>query len=358
MRVATHSRTFLLFAAFLMVAGLPCPVTRAQAVAQSSLPVAPSASGEVLKRAAADLQHGHSQAALDELDVLAGISPQAAGLNRMRGTALYALDRFADAERAYAKAIAQNPQDSESIQMQALALFRLGRPAEAIPLLEQAHAPGAQTKVDPSYLLALCYLDTRRFEDARRAFAAQYLLPPESAAAYLVAARMLLRREFVPEANSFAERAVQLDPRMPLAYELLGEIALAQNRADEAITYLEQERTRNPLEPTTYERLGDAWERKGQYMQAEQVLQQAILLEPNATGPYILLGRAHLKQGDPTGAMPFLQKAEGMDPANFMTHNLLAQTYRALGRPEDATREVTLTEQTQATAVPRSVAQR
>ncbi len=315
---------------------------------EASLPPAPQTSAEAAASARLELQHGHAQAALDKLDALRTTAPDTLGLDRMRGNALYALERFSDAQAAFIAAMARNPQDVESVQMRALALFRLGRPADAIPLLESAHASSAQTKVDPSYLLALCYLDTRRFDDARHAFAAQYGVPPDSATAYLLAARMLLRREFVPQALAFAARAVELDPHLPLAHELLGEIALAQSRIDDAIGYLQQERAQNPLDADTYERLGDAWSRKGSYPEAEQALQQAILLEPNSTGPYILLGRAHLKQSDPAGAMPFLQKAEAMDPANFMTHNLLAQTYRALGQTAEASHEVTLTERTQA----------
>ncbi len=99
--------------------------------------------------------------------------------------------------------------------------------------------------------------------------------------------------------------------------------------------------------------MGDAYSRAARYTDAERVLQQAVLLEPNATGPYILLGKVLLKQGQPMGAMNFLEKAETMDPANFMTHNLLAQAYRALGRSADATRELQLTEKVQAAAAPK-----
>jgi tetratricopeptide (TPR) repeat protein len=236
--------------------------------------------------------------------------------------------------------------------MRGLTLFRLGRPAEAIPLLEKAPGAGVQTKADPSYVLALCYMDTRRYDDARHAFAAQYGFPADSPAAYLLAARMLFRREYTPVAQRFAAMALTLDPQLPLANELLGEIALAGNQFDEATAYFEKERTRNPLEASTYERLGDLYSRSGRYPEARRVLQQAIILEPNSTGPYILLGKVTLKEGDAVAALTFLQKAVRMDPANFMIHNLLAQTYRALGRTADASRELELTQKIQAADTP------
>jgi tetratricopeptide (TPR) repeat protein len=298
------------------------------------------------------IRTGHAEQALQSLDALPPTTPSPPGLERARGSAFYALDRLKEADAAFELALAEDSTDLESAQMRGLTLFRLGRPAEAIPLLEKAPGAAVQTKADPSYVLALCYMDTRRYDDARHAFAAQYGFPGDSAAAYLLTARMLFRREYVPVAQRFAATALELDPQLPLANELLGEIALAQNHFDEATTYFEKERTRNPLQPSIYERLGDLYSRSGHYPEARRVLQQAIILEPNATGPYILLGKVTLKEGDAVAALTFLQKAVQMDPANFMTHNLLAQTYRALGRTADASRELAVTEKIQAADAP------
>jgi predicted Zn-dependent protease len=299
------------------------------------------------------INSGHVEDALQQLDQLATAQPELAGLDRTRGSALYALNRLVDADAAFAKALKQDIHDLEAAQMRGLTLFRLGRPADAIPLLESAPGTDLQTKADPSYVLALCYIDTRRYDDARHAFAAQYGLPGDSASAYLLAARMLLRREYLPVAQRFAIRASELDPHLPLAHELLGEIALAQNHLEEATAHLEMERATNPLEPSSYERLGDVYSRAGRYPEARRVLQQAVLLEPNSTGPYILLGKVSLKEDDAVAAVTYLQKAEQMDPANYMTHNLLAQAYRSLGRTADAARELSLTQNLQAGDAPK-----
>ena len=292
---------------------------------------------------------GHPQQALDRLSGR-GAAP---GLDRVRGLALYALNRFPDADAAFAAALAADPHDEEAAQMRGLTLFRMGRPAAAIPLLEGGREMQARSKVDPNYLLALCYMDTRRYDDARRAFAAQYGFPPDSAPAYLLAARMLLRREYLPMANEFAAKAVALDGRLPLAHGLLGEIALAGNHLDVAIAEFEQERQQDPLEPSMYDRLGDAYSRAARYAEAQQSLQRAVLLEPNATGPYILLGKVMLKRGDPVGAMTYLQHALVMDDANYMTHSLLAQAYRGLGRTDEAARETATAEKLQAASEPK-----
>lgn len=299
------------------------------------------------------IDRGHPEEALKSLDTLRGQHPAPAGVDRLRGLAFYAENRFTDANTAFAAALQAEPRDQEATQMLGLTLFRLGKHTDAIPLLEAAHEWTTQTKVDPSYVLALCYLDTRRYDDARHAFAGQYGFAPDSASAYLLAARMLLRREFVPVAQEFARKALELNPELPLAHELLGEIALAGEHLDEAIAEFEKERVRNPLQGSVYDRLGDAYTRAGNYQMAQQSLQRAVLLEPNATGPYILLGKVLLKRQDPASAMTYLERAVKMDPENYMTHSLLGQAYRALGRAEDASRETQTAQKIQAANEPK-----
>jgi len=195
---------------------------------------------------------------------------------------------------------------------------------------------------DPHYVLGLCYTDTKRYDDARKAFAAQFGFGAESAEAYLVAARLFLRREFVDQAQQFAQRALELKPGLPLAHQLLGEVALAKADLPLAVKELEAEEAINPLNGSMYDRLGDAYVRNGQYEEARTALNKAVLLEPNATGPYILLGSALIKLGDPVEALHYLQRAARMDPGNYVTHNTMGQAYRALGQMAEANREYKL----------------
>ena len=274
-------------------------------------------------------------------------------MDRVEGLAHYSLSQLTLADASFAAALKEDPNDSESAQMRGLTLFRLGHPAEAIPLLESASSKGDLGKADPHYILALCYMDTRRYDDARHAFAAQFGFAPDSADAYLLAARMLLRREFLPIAKSYAEKSIGLEPGLPLAHELLGEIALAGDHLDDAAAEFEEEKARNPLEAAIYDRLGDTYLRAARYDDAQRSLQEAVLLEPNSTGPYILLGKTMLRKADPIGAVTYLERAEKMDPANFVTHSLLGQAYRAMGRHEDAARETATAQKLQAASEPK-----
>lgn len=285
---------------------------------------------------------GRLDAALTQLNQLAAERPEPAGVERLRGMIFYQKEQFPQAIDAFGKAAGQDASDHESMEMEGVSLFRQGRIQEAIPLLEKARVGIESANVDPDYVLAVCYADVQRYDDARHAFAAQYGFAPDSAEAYLLAGRQFLRRELKDQAGVEAGRALAINPSLPLAHELQGEVALARADVATAIHEFEAERKINPLNPDLYDRLGDAYLRAGQYTDAQQALNRAVLLEPQATGPFILLGETFLKLKQPIQALHYLDHAVRMDPSNYVAHNLLGQAYRATGQLEEANREFKL----------------
>ena len=143
---------------------------------------------------------GRLDKAMAQLDQLAAQNPEPAGVERLRGMILYQKEQFPQAIEAFTRAATQDPNDSQSIEMHGVSLFRMGRSNEALPLLEKAHTAVERANIDPQYVLGLCYADVKRYDDARHAFAAQYGFDADSAEAYLLAGRLFLRREFVAEA--------------------------------------------------------------------------------------------------------------------------------------------------------------
>jgi len=299
-----------------------------------------NAAGAVSFESAKELAgKGRLDLAMAQLNELAIRAPEPAGVERLRGMIFYQRAQFPQAIEAFAKAAEQDPNDHESIEMQGVSLFRLGRIQEALPLLEKARTGVEAANVDPNYVLALCYADLQRYDDARRAFASQYGLEPDSAEAHLLTGRLFLRRELRDQAGVEATKALAMNPSLPLAHELLGEVALSRGDTEGAIRELEAERKINPLNPDLYDRLGDAYLRAGQYTEAQQALNRAVLLEPTSTGPYILLGETFLKMKQPIQAVHYLDRALKMDPSNYVTHNLMGQAYKATGQLAEANRE-------------------
>ena len=301
------------------------------ATAQQANPVAQA--GELVKL-------GKLEQALAILTPLQATEPEPKGAEYLRGLVLYQQGSLDPAAMAFARAVSQDPADLEAMKMEGASLFREGKVAEAIPLLEKAQSSSTALNVDPQYVLGLAYIDVNRYDDARHAFAAQYDFAPDSAQAYLLEGRMLLRRDYVSAAEKAARKSLDLKPDLPRAHLLLGQLALAKGDLPEAISQLVLERNLNPMDGAVYDRLGDAYARSGDYANAQKALDRAILLEPTLNIPYILLGKVMLEQDDALMAASYLKHALEIDPKNYMTHALLGRAYRALGRKDEAVVEL------------------
>lgn len=307
---------------------------------------------DALSEAEQLVKQGRLDQALKLLTPLSSISPEPKGAEYLRGLVLYEQGNLQEAATAFAKAVAQDPNDLEAMKMEGASLFRLGKATDAIPLLEKAQQSTQQMNVDPQYVLGLCYIDTSRYDDARHAFAVQYDFPPDSASAYLLEGRMLLRRQYLPAAEKSTRKAIELKPDLPFAHLQLGQIALARNDLSEALSQFIAERDLNPMSGMVYDRLGDAYIRSGDYNNARKSLDRAVLLEPTLNIPYILLGKVLLEQDDPIMATMYLKHAIDIDAKNSMAHALLGRAYRSLGRTEDAVTELRTAAKLQETDVP------
>lgn len=309
----------------------------AQAPANSS-----GAPDDPLAEARRLLERDQPGEALKLLEPLRAHTPAIKGLEHELGLVYYRSGKLVEAERAFSAAIKDDGGDRESVQMAGLTLYRLGRPGDAIPYLEQVRQwmPGANA--DATYVLGLCYLNARRYDDARRAFALQFGLPEDSAGAHLLMG-VMLRRAGLPElAEGEAQKAAELAPKQPLVHFMLGEVALLKGDVPRAVNELEVERQLNPGYAPLYDRLGDAYLRVDKLDEAQQALTKAIALDSTLTSAFIKMGKALLRRQDAMTAVMYLKHAETMDPGDAVTHSLLSQAYHRLGRDDEARREMDL----------------
>lgn len=296
---------------------------------------------ETLAAAHQKLEKGDPQEAITMLEQLVAAGKGSVpGLQHELGIAYYRTSKLVPAEKAFTQAMADDPNDMESVQMRGLTLYRLGRPADAIPFLERVKQWTPNANADANYVLGLCYLNSQRFDDARKAFANQFAVSPDSGAAYLLMGKMLMQANLPDAAAQSAKKALQLTPGIALAHFLLGEFYLFKSDAGQALNEFEQERKINPVNAAIYDRLGDVYTRTGQYDLAQESLAKAISLDTSSTGPFIQMGKVLLRRNDPRTSLMYLQHAEKMDPSNYITHTLLGQAYRSLGREEEAKKEL------------------
>ena len=291
------------------------------------------------------MQQGKYDQAIAQLQELSAKDPGLKGLPHELGTAYYKKGDYMKAVESLKAALEQNAHDNEAVQLLGLSYYLSGRPAEAIPQLEKVQTWYPRANVDASYILGLCYIQTKDYPHARSAFAKMFDVPPESAPAYLFTARMLFRQEFDPIAEEYAQKAVALDPKLPLAHFLLGELYLFKSRVPESIAEFQKELAINPGDAAAYYKLADAYSRIQKFDDAERLLQRSIWLDATSTGPYILMGKVLEKKGEPELAVRSLRHALAMDPNNPITHHLLGQAYRDLGNTEAAERELKTAQQ-------------
>lgn len=307
----------------------------AQAQAATSI-----GSGPSVAAAHTLLEQGDVSGAVAMLEVLQKQTPKVPGVSHELGLAYYRNGKLIEAEKAFANAMQENPADEESVQLRGLTLYRLGRPAAAIPYLEKIRKWTPNGNADANYVLGLCYLNAQRYDEARGAFATQYGLPPDSGAAYLLLGNMLLKANLPELALRAGQKALEAEPRLPLVHFMLGEIYLYKSDPENALAEFEKERHLNPTYAPIYDRLGDVYTRLGKYQQAQESLTRALSLDVSSTGPFIQMGKVFLKKDDPQTAAMYLQHAEKMDPGNYITHTLLGQAYRGMGKTELAKQEL------------------
>ncbi len=293
------------------------------------------------------MQQGKLDDAVAELQTLEAANPTMKGLDLELGAAYYKKSDYPKAIAYLKKATVADPGSGEATQLLGLSYYLGGHPADAIPLLEKVQTWYPRANVDASYILGICYIQTKDYPQARKAFAKMFDVPPDSAASYLFTARMLLRQEFDPVAEEYAQKAAALDPKLPLAHFLLGELYLYKSKVPEAITEFQKELAINPGHAAAYYKLADAYSRIQKFEDAERLLQRSIWLDATSTGPYILMGKVLEKKGEFDLAVRALQRAATMDPNNPTTHHLLGQTYRDMGKKEEAESELKLAEQLQ-----------
>jgi len=329
---ARRTRGFFLALAFLLVAAF-------HAIAQA--PADPALSD--LQKAEALTKQGKTAEALAILNALAEKPSPSPGFEARLGKAYFQNGKFQAATRHLQLAIEQNPGDWESVQLLALSDYSTGDCRQALPLLVRLapHLPKGDT--DNAHLTGVCYLKTGDFDRARTAFAGIFAAPPDSAAAHLMLAKMMVREHLEDQAIPEIRKAVDLDPRLPMAHFLLGEIYLYQQSPQRALEEFQKELALNSTVWLVYWRLGDALVRLERYDEAEKVLKQSVWLNETFTGSYLLLGEIQLKKGDAALAAGFLNRALKLDPQNYYAHYALARAYQQMGQPEEANRQFAIT---------------
>lgn len=339
-------RNLLLTAVCLLVLS-PVLLSQAPADSSSNPAAAPQAPKPTVADAQTKLDRGQIDEAIAELLKVKAQDPNAQGLDRALGVASFRRGDFATTATELKQVAEQNPDDKEAVQLLGLSYYYLGQTKNAIPLLERVHSWFPTANVDASYVLGISYLRTQDFDNARKAFAEMYGVPPDSGASHLILARMLIRENYEPVAEKELLKAEELDPKLPGIHLFLGELYTFRLQIDKAISELNTELAINPVNAEALYKLADAYQREQKWDEAQKYLQRSIWLDSTSTGPYILMAKVLLKKNEYSLAARAAQKAISMDANNYYPHFLLGQALMKLGKAEQGEAELKLSQQLQ-----------
>ena len=303
---------------------------------------------KTLTDARALIAKGSAREAIAALEKLDATVPD---VKYLLGVAYYHADDHVRAIEALSttrdKLPAGSSQRREATQILGLCYYLTGRFADAIPLLEETRR-WAEDNLELGYILGQAYIQTRQPDAARTSLARTFGVAPDSAAASLIAAQLMIRLELEPLAEAELKRALEKDAKLPRVHYLLGQLALFRGRLDEAVALSQRELEINPGDGMAWYQLGDAYVRQSKWDEAATALQKSLWLNPFYSGPYILLGRVYLKKDQPATAEGMLRRAIQYDPNNRTAHYLLGQLLQQTGRLEEAKRELEIAERLQA----------
>jgi predicted TPR repeat methyltransferase len=155
------------------------------------------------------------------------------------GVAHLEAGRLVDAERCFEASLALLPGRVSTLVNLAATRIRHGRPADALPLLDEAQA-AAPDDVDAHYQRAQALAGLQRFADALAALQRLLAIEPRHAGAWLRQGQMLQALDRPAEALVAYDRAVELDPALTTAWTNRGNLLREAGRMQEAAASFRQ----------------------------------------------------------------------------------------------------------------------
>jgi tetratricopeptide (TPR) repeat protein len=250
--------------------------------------------------------------------------------------------KFADAETAYKEVLKLKPRDARA-----------------------------------AYGLGNVYADQQRWDDAEAAYRNSVAWAPTNADAYVALSVVLVQpsasgdnAKRLADAETFARRSVQIDPKNAVGWDRLGvalqargllnsETEHSYRRAIEldpqfAVAYAHLARMLNrsgksgdavPLyekaielakDPATLNLIADSLQNEQLWPQSEPVLKRALELDSNNLTSLLLMGRYLIVYRRFQEAEPYLKSATEVASGAFQPFNLLGRAYLGLDRFDDA----------------------
>jgi tetratricopeptide (TPR) repeat protein len=259
-----------------------------------------------------------------------------------KGNELRDARRFPEAEEAYQGALKIKARDAR-------AAYGLGNVYTDQQRWEQAEtayrnaALWGPSNVDALVALSVVLVQPRtgadnakRLADAEGFARRAVQLQPKNAVAWdRLGVALQSRGSFTNETEHAYRRAVELDPQFAVAYVHLGRVLKRLGRSSEAAPLYDQAISL-AKDAATLNLIAESLQAEQQWEQSGPVLKRALALEERNPTALLLMGRMLVVLKRYQEAEPYLKTSTEVSPRAFQPFNLLGRTYLALERYADA----------------------
>ena len=264
-----------------------------------------------------------------------GNETASAGERFARGEARYRAGAYAEAAAIFSKLCDDNPGFPAPIRMLGLCRLRLGEPAKALALLEQAHA---LAPFDPYARLhyGIGLHAVGRHREAAELFAGCRADLPNDPAPHLNLASALLALGRAAEAVDAARRARRRAPKLAQAHYVLGQALLAAGRLDTAAVSFSDCLRLAPGFADAWVNLGVALYRKSDIEGAKTAMRRALAAAPGHRAAAANLGAFLRLTGEIEAGEALLRDTIACDPTAVEARLNLAADLLQEERPGEA----------------------
>ncbi len=248
------------------------------------------------------------------------------------------------------RAIALNPNDAESRARQVEVLISMGRPEEALWLMQQAMRLNPRYPTHDLFRLGWAYGLTGQYTEAITALKEAASRNPNFFFTYTALANSYVLQwnsqqsqgsQTLEQALAAAQRAIALNDSLPWAHITLGTIYLEQKQYEQAITEVERATVLDPNSAFSYAALAVVLSSVGRSEKALRAAEQALRLKPLIVDYHLdSVGAAYYLAGRPEEAIAPLKQYLTRYPNTLGAHLTLAAVYSELGQTVEAQKEV------------------
>jgi predicted O-linked N-acetylglucosamine transferase (SPINDLY family) len=243
--------------------------------------------------------------------------------------------QFAQAEPLYRRVLSLSPHHLGALHGLGALLLQVGRPAEAVAVLQLA----TQLKSDDAGLysnLGLALSQTGQFEEAAAALEKSIRVAPALAEPCVNLSDVLRKLGRFDQAAQSARKALELSPRSPHALNNLGAALFELKRFSDAAMAYQQAVNLQPGFTDAWFNLAEALAQAGRLHDAIAAYRRTIELHPQRSKAHTQLGACLARVDLPEQAIAAFSESLRLEPQNLYSWNELGHAYRDVGQIDKA----------------------